>query len=175
MRIASQQWMSTNACKGVRSIHHRTHLFGLDQVAPTGLHLSQIGKVGGIGQAGEIREVLHMDLLTSNSLSRNLPNSQRSDFCPLSSQQWDHCSICADDQALGGLWRAGFFLPGLFGLGRLLFLNPFANFLAKPAGCFWTDGDPKQLSENPTRMPKWHPTPELDKMALLPRRQDTGK
>ena len=71
--------------------------------------------------------------------------------------------------------RVGFFLPGLLGLGRLLFLNPFADFFAKPAGCFWADGDPEQIFEHPAGMPKRHPTPQLDEMALLPGRQGAGK
>jgi len=116
-----------------------------------------------------------MDLLKINSLSRDLPDGQRADFCPLCSPQWDHGPIRADGQAMGGLLRAGFFLPGLLGLGCLLFLTPFADCFAKPAGCFWTDGNPEQLLEDPTRLPKRHPTPELDQMAWLPRRQGAGE
>jgi hypothetical protein len=45
----------------ISSIHHGTHLFGLDQVASARFHFSQIGKVGSIHQTREVRKLTDMD------------------------------------------------------------------------------------------------------------------
>ena len=175
MRIASRAMDVHQGLQPVRSIHHRTDLFGLDHLAPACLHFCQIRKVGSIRQAGEIREVSTWTCSGSAELSRNLSDGQRADFCPFSPGQGNHGSIGADGQARGFSRAAASSFQGSLGFGGLLFLDLFADFFAEPTGCFWADGDPQQIFEDPARMAKRHPTSQLNEMALLPGARVPGR
>ncbi|GHO79584.1 hypothetical protein KSD_73550 [Ktedonobacter sp. SOSP1-85] len=52
-----------------------------------------------------------------------------------------------------------FFLPPRFRVERLLFLDSFADFFAKPTSRLRADIHAEKLFKNPARMAKRHPTP----------------
>jgi hypothetical protein len=118
-------------------IHHGTHLFGIDNVAPARLCFCQIGTGGCIREAREIGKLTDMDVgqVLCSRRGRNFSNGQCPYFCPFSPSQRCHRSIRADHHTKVMLLIAAVFLPGKAGLGCLGFLNPFATLLAQPASC----------------------------------------
>jgi hypothetical protein len=84
----------------IRSTHHRTDLFVLNQMASAGLDVRQIRKVGRIGQARERGALPDVDLFRIGRASRNVSTRQRAGFCPRSSSQKGHDPIRADSYML---------------------------------------------------------------------------
>jgi hypothetical protein len=125
--------MDLHTClEPIGSIHHCTHLFGLDQMASASVDFCHIGNVGCICQTRERREISDVDFLRISAARWDLPNRSCATFCPFALNQWDHGPIRADRHATLVLLRVGFFFPGLLRVGGLLFLNPTTDLFTDP-------------------------------------------